>query len=508
VRSIRSFLLARLLLGTAIVLAGAGLAVYVVVARSLERQLDAALVDRVQGLASLLFQEGDAVEFEFSDQLMPEYGREAQAAYFELSFADGSLLERSNSLGDGDLAVPASVSDRPVHWTAALPDGREGRYAAQVLAVHHVYPEEGPKRPVAARVRVVVALGLEELAAAERTILAACLATAAALTALLALIARSTLQRGLEPARRLAAALDAVDVDDLPDGLDVGALPAELRPTAEKADLLIRRMGAALQRERRTTADIAHELRTPISEMVTASEVALRGGADPAAARCALATVREVAWRMGRSVSTLLQLARLEAGTENLERGPVDLAAVVADALRPLSGLRRERGLAVDAQLGEPAMVDANPEALRIVVENLLGNALQHAPRGDVVLCRLEAPRGGWRLVVENAAPELGADDVALLTEPFWRKDGARADRERSGLGLALSGALARRCGLRLAFELAGGRLRATLEPVPGGPAEDPDDMEEAAPTAGRTAPAGPPRPGTARPLDAGSAAG
>jgi hypothetical protein len=159
VKSIRSYLLSRLLGGAAIVLAAAGLVVYVLVRRSLESQFDRELTQRVLGFASLLFQTKDQVEFEFSDQLMPEYERPERPSYFELWFDDGRLLERSDSLAGHDLVLLEKPSNQATHWSAPLPDGRAGRYVARRVEVHHVFPEEGPNRPEAAHVIVVIARG-------------------------------------------------------------------------------------------------------------------------------------------------------------------------------------------------------------------------------------------------------------------------------------------------------------------------------------------------------------
>ena len=462
-KSIRSFLLSRLLGGAALALAGAGLVVYIVVTRSLEAQFDRNLTDRVQGFASILFQVEDRVEFEFSDELMPEYEREERPAYFQVWFEDGELLEGSNSLRGEDLVVRGTVSYEPLHWTAALPDGRQGRYVAQLLKIHHVYPEEGPNRLTPETVMIAIARGREELLAAERAVLLDCVIVALVLMALIAILSWAAVHRGLEPARRLARTLDDIRVDDLPARLDVGELPSELVPVAETTDALIRRVDVALKRERRTAADIAHELRTPISEMLTVAEVALRDGHEVDGTRRALGTVRDISWRMGRSVSTLLKLARLDLGTETFDREGVDLGGIVREALRSLAALERERKLRVDNLVGAGELVEGDQEVLRIVVSNLLSNALYYSPPCGLVECGLERTNGGWRFHVDNDAPDLGPEDLSVLSDPFWRKDEARTDRNRLGLGLALSRALAEKTGMELCFELAEGSFRAVL---------------------------------------------
>jgi two-component system sensor histidine kinase QseC len=474
--SIRRFLLARLLLGAAAVLLLAALAVSFAVTRSLESQFDENLSERVRALSSLLFQTKAEVQFEFSDQLMPEYSRAERPCYFELRHDDGRLLERSDSLHGAVLEVPRELGDGTARWTARLPDGRSGRFSAERVELHHVFPEEGPDRPPAARVTVAVAAGREELLAAERSAIAICAGGSLGVLVLLALIARAAVDRGLAPANRLAARLDAIRVEDLPDGaasaplppvlLEIDELPSELRPIGRTLEQLLERTVTALRRERRTAADIAHELRTPISEIVAISDVALRDPRDPASPRRALVRARAIAWRMGRSVSALLKLARLEMGAEAAEPAPVDAGALVAEVLRALRETARERDLCVENRVEPGEIVLADPDVLRIALSNLLSNALLHAPSGGTVECDLARPDGSWCVRVRNPAPDLRPDDVRSLSEPFWRKDPRRKDPrggERSGLGLALSRALAERAELELAFELEDSRLLAEI---------------------------------------------
>ncbi len=462
-KSIRTYLLSRLLGGSALVLAGAAVSVYFVVTRSLEREFDRNLTDRVLGFASVLFQVENKVEFEFSDQLMPEYEPGAAPAYFELRFEDGRLLERSNSLAGRDLDVPVEPTSGPLHWSAKLPDGRTGRFVAELIEVHHVYPEEGPNRPQAARLFVVVARGPEELIAAERELLASVFAVSLLVVIGIGLLSWRAVKHGLEPANRLAAALDGVNVDALPKSLNIGPLPKELRPVAETTDALIARVESALERERRTTADIAHELRNPISELLTVSEVALRDRNDATGAQRALGTVRDIAWRMGGLVSTLLKLARLDMGAETFDRERVDVGSLVRELSRSLGDMQQERGLRFDNRVASGEAVEGDPDILRIVVSNLLSNALYYAPRNSAIACRLERTGADWKLVFENDAAELTPEDLRFVSEPFWRKDRARVDRNRSGLGLALSSALVEKNGMGLSFAIFEGRFEATL---------------------------------------------
>jgi signal transduction histidine kinase len=175
---------------------------------------------------------------------------------------------------------------------------------------------------------------------------------------------------------------------------------------------------------------------------------------------------------MGGCVSTLLALARLDMGAQRFAATAVDLGELLAELRRSLVSLAREREWIDTVEPGE--LVHGDPDVLRIVVSNLLGNALYYAPRRSRVACRLERAPGQWRLVIENDAPELRPEDLRSLSEPFWRKDRARTDRNRSGLGLALSRALAVRTALQLDFELEDGVFRAILGGRDAAPAQEP----------------------------------
>lgn len=465
-KSIRTYLLSRLVLGTALVLALAGVGVDYFVADALDRQFSANLVDRLQGLGSLMFQVGDQVEFEFSDELMPEYDREEAAGYFQVWYEDGSLLERSNSLGASDLLVELPVDAERHVEAVVLPDGRPGRLAVQRLEIHHVFPEEGPARPRAQSVTIAVARGTEDLVAGQRIVYTASLAVGVGLLLLIGCLAWVAVGRGLEPAERLGAALDSVQLASLPATLDVGEPPAELAPVVEKTNALLGRVDRALEREKRTAADIAHELRTPITEMLTAAEVALRNGHGEGHLRETLASVRDISSRMGRSVSTLLKLSQLEMGGEPSRTTRVEVGQIVSESLRGLAAVAAERGLAVRNEIDPTTTVEGDEDVLRIVLTNLLANAVAYTSPGGRVACRWSAAGAGWRLEIENDAPDLTPADMEVLAEPFWRKQTSRTDRQHSGLGLALSHALAARGGLELRLDLTEGVFRAELAPL------------------------------------------
>jgi two-component system OmpR family sensor kinase len=194
---------------------------------------------------------------------------------------------------------------------------------------------------------------------------------------------------------------------------------------------------------RRFIADASHELRTPLTSVRGLAEYGLQQG--DAASRDELlrlmGLIARESGRMGGLVDDLLLLARFDAGRP-LDRQPVDLASVAAEAVQQARLVAPGRPITLEAP--EPVIVNADAERLRQVIDNLIGNAVQHTPAGTPVTVTAVSEPGAGRLTVADQGPGMTPEQASRVFERFYRTDGARTRaRGGTGLGLAIAESLA-----------------------------------------------------------------
>jgi signal transduction histidine kinase len=208
----------------------------------------------------------------------------------------------------------------------------------------------------------------------------------------------------------------------------------------ERLNDLLHRVDAVLEREQQTTANVAHELRTPLAGLRAKLELALQRERDPA----------EVALlcRQGMATLTLLQglidnlllLTRLEAGQEKPTAQAIEVQELLASAWALHQPAAQARRITIERRL-EPALsLVTDADKLRAVFSNLLSNAVAYAPENSMVqIAGHEQGDGRIRLTFTNDGATISHADAQRVFEPFWRGDTARTvERGHCGLGLPL----------------------------------------------------------------------
>lgn len=250
-----------------------------------------------------------------------------------------------------------------------------------------------------------------------------------------------------------------------------GALAWRLPPDPtgdEIADLRValaeamERLRVARDAQERLIANAAHELRTPLGLMRTEMDLALRKERSAEELRAALAEARGEVTRLSNLAARLLDLAALGKVTWEAKAG--DLAALVREAAEACEAEAEARGVTISLSLPDEAPAAFEAQTARQAIDNLLSNAMAHAPRGTMIGVGIEAADEVWCISVEDAGEGVRAEEAEQLFEPFFR--GAKAKRgQGAGLGLSIVREIARRHGGKVYLGAKQGRgARFVLE--------------------------------------------
>ncbi len=461
-RSIRRRLLWSLIGGCGLLVLAAGFGSSLLVERHLRAEFDRSLLTKAQALVTLTVQQAGEVELDFADEFMPEFEAHEPVEYFELWLAGGTVLERSRSLAERDLPRFADLARAPRCRDLRLPDGRPGRlieiaFVPQLeddAAVTESAADPGAPPGELTSAVLVVARGREELETVVHRLRATTVGIALLLLAGIAALVHRAVAGGLEPLSQIGRQVQALDASRLGRRVAIQPAVAELAPIVAQLNALLARLEAALERERRFSSDVAHELRTPVAELRNLAEVGERWPDDRESVQAFFADVGEIAKQMQRTVTTLLALTRLEGGLEQTEAAELSVPELITSTWASLEPEATARGLRLELAGAAPPIV-ADREKLGIILANLLSNAVAYSLPGSTVAAGVRVEGGGLEITIENPAPHLTPSDLPLLFERFWRKDAARTSGQHTGLGLALARSLATLLGLELTAALS-----------------------------------------------------
>ena len=252
----------------------------------------------------------------------------------------------------------------------------------------------------------------------------------------LALLVVWIVGRAVRPVRRFADVLRDRERDAL-DPLDGDGLPDEIRPVATALNDLLARLKESVERERSFIADAAHELRTPLTaldlQVQSLRAEAAGGGHDDAIARLEAGVARAA-----RLVEQLLALAREERDGTRVHE-PVALQDAARDAIGEMLSLADKHGIDLGMGRSDAVQVAGDREALRVLIRNLLDNAIRYSPAGSQVDVSVERHDGAEPravLVVTDGGPGIPPAERERVFDRFHRVPGTTAPG--SGIGLAL----------------------------------------------------------------------
>lgn len=280
---------------------------------------------------------------------------------------------------------------------------------------------------------------------------------------LLALAGALVARRAMRPLARITAATQRLDINRLninrlDQPLDDHAWPAELRDLAAEFAKMQVRLRDSFQRLAQFSDDLAHELRTPVNNLMGAGEVALGQPRSADEYRETLASMLEEAQRLRRMIDELLFLARAEQPEKWLERVSLDAHEEAAAVAEFFSALAAEKRIALSVD--GTGSVFADRDLLRRALNNLIGNALQYTAPGGSVRIAISQDTTSMRVEVHDTGAGIDAHHLGRLFDRFYRVDESRSSYPNgTGLGLSI---------VRSIMTLHGGTVSVASEPGRG----------------------------------------
>ena len=271
-----------------------------------------------------------------------------------------------------------------------------------------------------------------------------------------ALVTVVSVRRGLQPLDAATAAARDVSVERPAHSLPLTGLPAEIRPLGERINQLLEGLAESLERERRFSTDLAHELRTSLAEIRALAEVSVAERHDAQDLRRFLQQVRAAAVSMQGVIESLLAVARADRTAAQNALEPLQVARAVYARIEHLRDTGSVDSSRIAARVPREVWIHSDPRLFDALLLNLLTNALQHGDPREPIEIDWFSPPDGAVLQVRNAAPHLSPQDLPHMTERFWRSPAREQPAEAAGLGLGLwvVAGLCRVLDLRLNFDL------------------------------------------------------
>ncbi|MGN6695607.1 MAG: sensor histidine kinase [Aquihabitans sp.] len=400
------------------------------------------------------------------DQQLARSGHEARLGYYD-DFGNGNGGNGGNGGGGpksggppsalyiarfdaqtGDLNtlyLPSSAeSTSPPNLTFAEATAHDGAPAFTVPALQGdlryrvVVRQAGPRRQT-----LVLALPLQDVDETIDRLLAIQALAAAAILLTMGLVTFWVLRLGVRPVQQMTATAKAIGEGDLSQripetapGTEAGELGVALNQMLGRIEESFDERTRSEARLRQFVADASHELRTPVTTIRGYAELYRLGGlsTDHDISEAMRRTEQEAA-RMGQLVGDLLDLARLDQGRP-LNLGPIDVAALAADAVADAGAVEPDRPLSLDAPAA--AVVVGDEALLRQILANLVANARVHTEPDTPITVRVRDLGEQVLLEVVDQGPGMAPEVAAHAFERFYRADPART-RHRGGSGLGLS---------------------------------------------------------------------
>jgi two-component system, OmpR family, sensor kinase len=246
--------------------------------------------------------------------------------------------------------------------------------------------------------------------------------------------------RAIRPVENISAAALKISAGDLSQRINTAETESELGKLAMVLNATFARLESAFAQQKQFASDAAHELRTPVSVILTQTQTALGRERQASEYKQTVEACQRAAQRMRKLIGSLLELARMDAGQEQMKRLRFDFSKTIADCVELVRPLAEQSGVKILTEF-PPIEITGDAERLGLVITNLLTNAIQYNHESGEVKVATKLENGMAVLTVRDTGQGIPAEDLPRVFERFYRADKSRSSGN-AGLGLAISKAI------------------------------------------------------------------
>lgn len=413
-----------------VILSILGIFLYFSLSRIVYSSIDSSLLSKAKALVMLVKDSGNETEFNFSDEVMWEYNLPKSRSFFQIRRFDGTIVEKSESVGNLELPFSAHAGET-IFQTIQF----KGKI---VRMVNFYVPAEDQHAIKGSGLIIQCAEGISDqmnLLKTYRIVLS--------LSVLGIMIISSSggfliARKALTPVKEISQAIDRISESNLSERVTLENIPEELKVLTSSFNRTFDRLERSFNRQKQFISDASHELRTPLSVILSQSEIILRRERPAEEYKNVLTTILEASKLMSEIVQKLLTLARLGTDKFELKMEDIDLRKIIYESVKLLSPVAEQKGIIINTLTGEKYTVQGDREALLELFVNIIDNAIKYnVPEGRIDIA---FRKGKDFLVTEIKDTGIGIPekDLDKVFDRFYRVDKSRS-KEAGGVGLGLS---------------------------------------------------------------------
>ena len=412
----------------------------------ISNEFDRAMASKSGLLETLVSEEPKEIDFDFADEFMPEFSGKNDPEYFQL-WHDDKTFERSKTLDLFDVNTLPKLAVELNHsliTDITLPDGRSGRmyYTKFIPQIDSDVREDfgitavefsKTQKPM----ELAYAISKEGLNQVLWFVDIIFIFTSLVAVIAVRIIVFKVIERGLTPLDLLNNELKLINLNSEITTLSTADLPTELITIGEGINHFISENKKLYSREKRITSDIAHELKTPVAELLNLTEVAIKFPHEKQLSDSFKEDILAITKRLKNIVNSILLLQK-STNKPNVLMQEIDLSMLLTEILNTENTLNRPIVLDLCDQI-KP--IKTNEFSLNTILKNLINNAIYYSPDSTPIMIDIKNKTTTDQVIISisNISNfDYTEEELTLLFDPLWQKDTSRTSDERYGLGLSI----------------------------------------------------------------------